>query len=134
MGLWKKCQTVGTGLTTCDSYDSFFLGLPIAMQVRLLSKIDSFSLFCRRFLDLRCLRTTKVLILTNYKRELHFSSPLASYISSYFNRPKFILTLKGFIVDLLELGFNSRPGEMVHFVANGLLLMRRFFEAVLTRR
>ncbi|XP_002129997.2 claudin-7 [Ciona intestinalis] len=31
-GLWVRCTTQATGLWTCDDYDSFFLGLPVALQ------------------------------------------------------------------------------------------------------
>ena len=32
-GLWTRCTGQATGIWTCDAYDSFFLGLPIALQV-----------------------------------------------------------------------------------------------------
>lgn len=32
-GLWVRCTYQATGQWTCDNYDSFFLGLPVPLQV-----------------------------------------------------------------------------------------------------
>ena len=34
MGLWTKCHHESTGHSTCDDYDTFFLGLPASLQVK----------------------------------------------------------------------------------------------------